>query len=188
MNATLEMVERNDLQYHEQRIEKGLSTFIEVGESLAKIRDSRLYRESYDTFEEYCRERWGFTDNYARRLMTSSEVVKSVPMGTVTSERQARELAKVEPEKREQVIQKAQESTGGKVTARAIRDAATPAELNTPKYKEFQGSTRTFDVTDANQFANMAIRQLERIRNDDPTAKKELVRVQEWIAKKINDL
>ena len=42
--------------------------------------------------------------------------------------------------------------------------------------------TETHDVSDAEQFVNMAIRQLERIRDDDPNADKELARVSEWIA------
>jgi hypothetical protein len=60
------------------------------------------------------------SDNYARRLMLSSEVAKSVPMGTVTSERQARELARVEPARRQEVVEKASAATGGKITAAAL--------------------------------------------------------------------
>ena len=41
-------------------IESGIRTFVDVGRALLEIRDSRLYRESYPTFDEYCRERWGF--------------------------------------------------------------------------------------------------------------------------------
>jgi hypothetical protein len=39
-------------------IERGMKSFIEVGTALLKIRDERLYRENYGTFEEYCRKRW----------------------------------------------------------------------------------------------------------------------------------
>jgi hypothetical protein len=38
-------------------IEKGFQTFIEVGIVLLEIRDKRLYRQSYETFEDYCRGR-----------------------------------------------------------------------------------------------------------------------------------
>lgn len=111
---------------HEAVIERGVRTFIEVGEALLAIREQRLYRVNFDTFEEYCRERWGFSDNYARRLILSSDVVKSVPMGTVTTERQARELARVPVEERPAVIERATGATGGKLTAAAIRQAASP--------------------------------------------------------------
>ncbi len=129
--APLEMVERNDLQYLEQIIEKGVKTFIEVGEALAKIRDGRLYRESHDTFESYCRDRWGFTKSYANYMVSSAEAVKSLSPQTATivaTESQARELAKVPKERREEVIQRAQEATGGKITATAIQEAAKPEE------------------------------------------------------------
>ena len=42
----------------EMVIEMGWSTFVEVGLALARIRDARLYRIEFDTFETYCRERW----------------------------------------------------------------------------------------------------------------------------------
>lgn len=31
---------------------------VEAGEALREIRDSRLYRETHTTFEDYCRERF----------------------------------------------------------------------------------------------------------------------------------
>jgi len=50
------------------------------------------------TFEEYCRERWDFAANYARRLIHSCltvENIKSVPIGTIpTTESQTRPLAR----------------------------------------------------------------------------------------------
>ena len=58
-------LEAEKLARHEQVIERGLATFVEVGEALSEIRDARLYRESHTTFEAYCRERWGFTDRRA---------------------------------------------------------------------------------------------------------------------------
>ena len=33
-------------------------SFLEVGMTLKEIRDKRLYRQQYDTFEEYCARRW----------------------------------------------------------------------------------------------------------------------------------
>lgn len=43
-------------------------------------------------------------------------------------------------------------------------------------------------VRDALQYVNMAISQLERIRDDDPSAKEELERAARWIANKLNQL
>lgn len=43
----------------ETTIERGLATFIEVGNALAEVRESQLYQGRYGTFENYCRERRG---------------------------------------------------------------------------------------------------------------------------------
>ncbi len=58
-------------------------------------------------------------------LIASAEVVSALPanLGTiVTTESQARELARVEPERRQEVIERAQADTGGKITAAAIKE------------------------------------------------------------------
>ena len=87
----------------EQVIERGLGTFVEVGEALLEIRDSRLYRESHRTFEDYCRERWGMSRVRAHQLIDGADVVAlltTVNTPTPASERVARELAPLadEPE------------------------------------------------------------------------------------------
>lgn len=53
----LTTAERMLLTQNEAVIERGRRAFVEVGTALAQIRDSRLYRQSHDTFEAYCRER-----------------------------------------------------------------------------------------------------------------------------------
>jgi hypothetical protein len=94
-------------------------TFVEVGLALATIRDDRLYRADFGTFEEYCQTKWNIGRRYANLLIESSAVVKALPLGTIVpTESQARELAKVEPARRVEVLEKAAES--GKVTARTI--------------------------------------------------------------------
>ncbi len=62
-----------------------------------KIRDSRLYRETHDTFEDYCRDRWEMSMRHAERLMLSAGTVETLrPMGRVpVNERQARPLTKL---------------------------------------------------------------------------------------------
>jgi hypothetical protein len=56
-------------------IERGLATFVDVGAALLEIRDSRLYRESHATFEDYCRERWGLSTTFAYDIIISAKVV-----------------------------------------------------------------------------------------------------------------
>ena len=110
----------------EQIIAAGKRTFIEVGLALAEVRDSKLYRSDYKTFDDYCREKWGWDKTYCTRLIGASEVSKTVPIGTIHNEAQARELAKVEPAERAGVLEKAAES--GNVTAKSIREAAAPKQ------------------------------------------------------------
>lgn len=98
---------------------------MEVGLALAEIRDSRLYRSDFDTFEAYCQKKWNFTKTYANNLIEGAAVVKLLPpkmTAIVVNEGQARELAKVSPAHRVKVLEKAAES--GKVTARTIHEAA----------------------------------------------------------------
>jgi hypothetical protein len=79
----------------ERVIERGLKTFIEVGDALTRIRDERLYRETHATFESYCRERWDFDASRARQLISAAKTVTVVTVGgrpAPASERIVREL------------------------------------------------------------------------------------------------
>ena len=75
------------LEQLESEIESGIRS---VGKALMEIRDSKAYRDQYDTFEVYCKERWGFTDRHARELI-SAETVRAkigtfVPVETLKTE------------------------------------------------------------------------------------------------------
>lgn len=112
----------------ERVIQKGKDTFVEVGNALAEIRDSRMYRGPFKTFEDYCQKRWGFTRNYVNRIIAAAEVTSNlVPMGTTPeSERQARPLAKLPAEKQPEAWSKAQEKAkeeGKPVAARHVEAA-----------------------------------------------------------------
>lgn len=114
----------------EEVIERGLATFVEVGEALLEIRDSRLYRETHDTFEFYCRERWGFTDRRARQFMDAADIVAiaAVPTetGTIVPLREsvARELVplRAEPEELRDAWAEAVEQHGPQPTAAEVRE------------------------------------------------------------------
>jgi len=122
----LNVIERGELRKAEATIETGQRTFMDVGNALLAIRDGRLYRESYKTFDAYCNERWGLERNYANKLIAGTKVVES--LGTTVpkpeTEGQARELGKVPEESREAVMEAASEATGGHPTAKAIKEAA----------------------------------------------------------------
>ncbi len=115
----------NKLFECEQVIERGLNTFVEVGAALLEIRDNRLYKDNYSTFEEYCRERWGMVRRQADRLIQSAEVAENLrPIGLIpANEAQARPLVGLLPEQQVQVWQEAIETAPeGKVTAAHVQE------------------------------------------------------------------
>lgn len=128
---TISNSEQAELQACEAIIERNLAVFYETGQALLKIRDARLYRATHSTFEDYCRERWGFSRVHAHRMIDAATVAENLlPMGNIpASERQARELAGLEAERQREVWQQAVETApNGKVTAAHIalvRDGAT---------------------------------------------------------------
>ena len=56
--AALTPIESDRLALEESTIDRGLKTFVAVGNALAAIRDKRLYRQTHGTFEAYCEQRW----------------------------------------------------------------------------------------------------------------------------------
>lgn len=79
-------------------IERGLKTFLEVGEALTGIRDGRLYKEAgFETFERYCRDKWGLSKTHANRQVHAAALARALaPMGvTIGSERAARAFGPV---------------------------------------------------------------------------------------------
>lgn len=119
----------------EAEIEQNLKGFKRVGYALSVIRDQRLYRVDYDTFEEYCREAWDLGRPQAYRLIDSYVVVENLsPMGdkneAITfeilpeNERQARPLASLDQDQQiavwQMVIDIAKE-TGCKITADLVQ-------------------------------------------------------------------
>lgn len=117
-------------------IEKGRKTFIEVGEALAEIRDSKLYRIEHKTFEDYCVKKWGFTRMQASRLIAGAEVCNQlVTIGAQVfpqTESQARPLARLAtPEKKAEAFAKAiQDSPTGTPTAKEVESAVRTIEGN----------------------------------------------------------
>lgn len=84
-----------------------------------EIRDQRLYRADYNTFEAYCRERWGWSRQHADRHVAAAKVVdhieETTPNGvTPTNEAQARPLTKLpEDEQAEAWEGRVRRSPGG---------------------------------------------------------------------------
>lgn len=113
--------EADALAAQEAVIARGLQTFYDVGTALTTIRDGRLYRGDFGTFEDYCQSRWNMTRQHANRLVASAEVLRNLePIGSTlpASESQARPLAQLPPDQQapawRRVVETAPE---GRITA-----------------------------------------------------------------------
>jgi hypothetical protein len=104
-NPTAEVV--RSLSDNEAIIERGLSSFVEVGRALGEIREANLYKDAgFETFEDYCRERWDMGRNNANKTILSARVVDAVgsTLPKPQSARQALPLAKVLDDKGEEAV------------------------------------------------------------------------------------
>lgn len=117
----ISLAESKRLTQLEKVIKDGEQTFMEVGKAIVEIRDKKLYRSEFETFELYCQTTWGWSASRARQLGIASETAKALPM--VTNERAARALSKVPPPARKGIVQKIV-SAGQKVTAAAVAKLA----------------------------------------------------------------
>lgn len=109
----------------ERVIERGLNTFVEVGAALLEIRDSRLYKDNYSTFEDYCRERWGMERRRVYQLMDAAGVVENVKNFShlPTRESHVAPLVGLSPELQTQVWQQVIETAPeGKITGAFVQE------------------------------------------------------------------
>lgn len=129
--------EQDLLEKKEAVIKRGKKAFVEVGTALAEIRDAKLYRQEFKTFEEYCATKWDFSRKNAYMLIEAAEVLADLPeeMSTIVDNcGQARALKAASPENRAAVLQAASDqaaSEGRPMTAQDIKDqldAANPPD------------------------------------------------------------
>ena len=123
--------EELELQKCERVIAGGIKQFFEVGHALMKVRDLRLYRVQYPTFEAYMQDRWDYSRQYGYNLIYAAEAAERVSaIGLQPSnERQVRPLVGMEPDDQlkawRKAVEIAREENGGRMTAaivsRAIR-------------------------------------------------------------------
>lgn len=114
----------------EEVVEKNLRGFIEIGDALREIKESGLFRDKFNTWEDYLNGRWGHAFNsrqQAARLMAASSVVENVQptdeQRAQLKETHVRHLAKLEPEAQREAFDKALDaSTDGKLTEKLVRE------------------------------------------------------------------
>lgn len=129
--SALSVPEKSKLERCEAAIETGLTG---AYSALVTIRDEQLYRETYSTFEVYCRERWGISRSRAYQLIEAAKTIESLKVSTIvdtqddpgpvllpTREAQVRPLAQLPEPERPAAWKEAVEESGGKPTAKAVQ-------------------------------------------------------------------
>ena len=124
MNNLLNIEERNELERCEVVIKQGLKTFVEVGQALMLIREKKLYRAEFGTFEAYCQDKWQLGRRYVNQIVSASEVVGNLGAYAPKpqTEYHARPLTKLEPELQAEAWQKTVEQHGENITQKKVEE------------------------------------------------------------------
>lgn len=93
----------------EMLIQEDLKAIFRIGMTLMVIRDEKLWKGNYKSFEDYCNERWQKGSNWARKMIRAVEVKEVVP---VENEWQARQLSDLPDEDKVAVFEKAVDEVG----------------------------------------------------------------------------
>ena len=120
----LNIDESHELERCEVVIKQGLQTFIEVGQALMTIKEKRLYRIGYKTFEDYCVEKWSISRPRAFQLIEAANVISG--LSTIVdilpkTESQVRPLTSLEPEIQKQVWSEVVKTHGDNITAAKVQ-------------------------------------------------------------------
>ena len=134
----LSLDEEVDRQRLELKVERA---FYEGAKALVELRSRRLYRSTHRKFEDYCRDRFGFTHRHVNYLIAGSQVVENIlsgtngshldppPTGTIgsqiipTNERQVRPLTTLKPDEQCSAWHQAVAAADGKVpSSRIVKD------------------------------------------------------------------
>ena len=112
-----------------QDIRVGVEAFERASQKLLRVRDERLYREEFSTFEEFCREILSHSKTHVNRMLAAADVIRGlIAQGETVlpdNERVARELAKYPKSERLMIWKRARQiADRSRPDYRAIRKAA----------------------------------------------------------------
>ena len=128
----------------EEKIDRSLRSFVDIGDALLEIRESRLYRNSHQNFEQYCQSRWNITKSRANQLISASRLVGNLENEDAngvlpSSESVARELQRVDADRQHevwsQVVSTAPRGANNEavVTARHVRETVESVTATSPE-------------------------------------------------------
>jgi hypothetical protein len=108
--------------------------FVKVGLALARIRDLRLYRAEFQTFEAYYRTKWHYGRRYVYHLISAAQLFTQVFVDgkdpKPRHESQLRPLMGLSPEQAQLAWERATEmASGRKTTAQMVKSAVKELHL-----------------------------------------------------------
>ena len=140
----------------ESIVERGLASFIEVGNALIEIRDAKMYGSAYSTFEEYCNERFGISNSRAYQLIEAtktvavlSTIVEADSLPVTESHVRALQNATSDPKEQAKLLKKAAKLAAKdkdgkpKITAAAIKKAAAVSDPEADRKAAIMGAQAT---------------------------------------------
>jgi hypothetical protein len=119
-------------------IQKGEESFFEWVNCLMIMRDKKLYRKNYKTFEEYCQKKLSKSRQYINGLIKGVAAVKALPKhleSMLSNPRASAALASVPKEDQSKVVEEIKKE-GKPATAKAIKEKA--AEVAKPKVEKVE--------------------------------------------------
>ena len=131
-------------------IDAGLHTFIEVGLALAEIREQRLYREHYDSFEVYCRTRFNFNRQRASQLIKAAEVSRILDTPPVRASH-AEALARLPDAGSRQEVHSEVRSAKGNRATQADYDTAIDKRVEPKAPKERRSVSSKAEASDSQE-------------------------------------
>lgn len=104
MSTDLVPTERKRLKELEGVVQRSIKAFVDVGQALQEIRDSRLYRQTHKTFEDYLEDRWGMKRRTGYAYIAGASVALNVPTSAQIPLSKSVELARLEPEEQRRIV------------------------------------------------------------------------------------
>lgn len=150
ISSSLSPEEIQQLAELEDRIRAGLKSIIEAGRCLMEVRDLRLYRADYKSFQEYCQHRWEMTPQYGNRLIAASCVIQNLESETNVSllpenEIQCRPLASLPVQQQTEVwLRLISEVPKEEITGRLVEEAVQTLRLENDRNLCYHRATEIY--------------------------------------------
>jgi hypothetical protein len=159
-----------------------------IGEILTEIYDNELFLCKHASWEEFCKETYKFGTARARQLMAAWKVTGTIGSESITNERQARAIADVPEDQREQVIEVAKAEgkvTSGSIARAAKKVVADPAEPTPAIELDCEGYPLPEDTLERWGKRNQIKELMQQVSNIK-SAVKAAFEAKEWIGNNIN--